>query len=85
MEAGGLVLVPVHSSVRRCPACPAGCAVVVVDRCQQSSVVLSLLSVPTLCAMVSHLSAAECWRLWVEWTVLLSSRRLPVQMRSWEV
>ena len=84
-EAGGLVLVPVRSPVRRCPDRPAGCAVVVVAQCHQSLVVLGVLSVPTVCAMVSHLSAVRCWRLWMEWTVLPSPRRLPVQMRSWEV
>ena len=85
MEAGGLVLVPARSPVRRCPGRPAGCAVEVVAQGHQSLVVLRMLSVPTVCAMVSHLYAVGCWRVWMEWVVLPSSRRLPVQMRSWEV
>ena len=57
----------------------------VVAQGHQSLVVLRMLSVPTVCAMVSHLYAVGCWRMWTEWEVLPSSRRLPVQMRSWGV
>ena len=67
MEAGGLVLVPVHSSVERCPARTVGCVEVVLARCQRSLVVLILLGLPTRCACAAGWVGAECLWWWVRW------------------